>query len=264
MQLFDTHAHLYDSSLLPQLNEVLGRAREVGVRGVCCIGTDLETSRQAVELARSHSGVHAVVGFQPNHCHGLTDADWEALLQLVDDPTVVGIGETGLDRYWKDCPFEEQWLWFERHWGLAKSRDFPLVIHMRDCEADIVQFIEEHRKDWPIRGIMHSFTGNWNTASKALDAGMHISFAGMVTFKASDDLRSVARRVPQDRLLIETDSPYLSPEPLRGRRPNEPGRVLHTLRCLAETIGVSADLLAEQTTRNAVELFRLDEQFESL
>lgn len=258
MHLFDTHAHLYDKSLLPQLAEVLDRAHEAGVQGVCCIGTDLETSRQAIELSQLHPLVHAVVGFQPNHCNGLTDADWEALLQLVDDPTVVGIGETGLDRYWKDCPFDEQWHWFERHWELAKTRDLPLVIHMRDCEADIVQFIEDHRRDWPIRGIMHSFTGNWETAAKALDSGMHISFAGMVTFKASDDLRSVARRVPLDRILIETDSPYLSPEPLRGRRPNEPARVLHTLRCLAETLGVRAEALAEQTTRNAVELFGLD------
>ncbi len=262
MKLFDTHAHLYDPSLANQLDQVLERASRVGVFDICCIGTDLETSRRSIELAKSYSGihgvaVHAVVGFQPNHCHGLGEADWGALIELVDEPCVVGVGETGLDRYWKDCPFDEQWHWFERHWYLAKAEDLPLIIHMRDCEQDIVDFLTSHRQDWPVRGIMHSFTGGWNTAATALDAGLHISFAGILTFKTSDDLRWVARRIPTERLLVETDSPYLSPEPLRGRRPNEPGRVVHTLRSLAETRQVAENELAERTTANAKELFRV-------
>jgi TatD DNase family protein len=257
MNLIDTHAHLYEESLQSQLVEVLARAKAAGVSTICCIGTDLENSRRALALAERHSEIRAVVGFQPNYCHGLTDQDWEEMLKLADRPQVVGIGETGLDRYWKDCPFNEQWQWFEKHLYLSVEKKLPLVIHMRDCEADIVQFLETHKSMWPLQGIMHSFTGNWNTATVALESGLHLSFAGMVTYKSSHELREVARRVPSDRLLVETDSPYLSPEPLRGKRPNEPARVVHTAACLAEARGVTLEEIAEVTTRNARALFRL-------
>jgi TatD DNase family protein len=257
MKLIDTHAHLYDSHLIGQLPEVLHRAREAGIETVLVIGTDLANSRQAVELAAQHPELRAVVGFQPNHCAGLTDDDWLELVQLTTHPRVVGIGETGLDRYWDDCPFDIQQQWFEKHLLLSQSTGLPLVIHMRDCEADIVEFLEQHQNCWPISGVMHSFTGSWETAAACLAAGLHISFAGMLTFKASEALRHVARQVPDDRILIETDSPYLSPEPLRGKRPNEPARVLHTAQCLAQVRGVPLIELANSTTENAQKLFCL-------
>ncbi len=257
MNLIDTHAHLYDESLQNQIDDVLARARAVGVRSICCIGTDLDNSRRAIALAERYSEIRAVVGFQPNYCHGLTDRDWEEMLKLADRPQVVGIGETGLDRYWKDCPFDEQWKWFERHVDLSVEKSLPIVIHMRDCEADVVRFLEAYKTKWPLQGIMHSFTGDWSTATVALDAGLHLSFAGMLTYKSSHELREVARRVPNERLLVETESPYLSPEPLRGKRPNEPARVVHTASCLAEARGVTLEEIAEITTRNATALFRI-------
>jgi TatD DNase family protein len=162
-------------------------------------------------------------------------------------------GETGLDCYWDDTPIEVQQDYFDRHLELCRQTNLPMVIHMRES-CDLI--IEQLRKQSSVpRGIMHSFTGDRDQAQMCLDLGLMISFAGMVTFKKSDDLRSVAAMVPEDRILIETDSPYLSPEPLRGRRPNEPARVEHTLRCLAEVRGVSAERLAAATTENAKRLF---------
>ncbi|MEZ6095338.1 MAG: TatD family hydrolase [Pirellulaceae bacterium] len=255
--LIDTHSHLYDHQLSGDLTGVLERAHEAGVEQVLVIGTDLANSLECIELSHRFENVFAVVGFQPNHCHEIKDGDWAQLLEKLDDEKVVGIGETGLDRYWDDCPFDLQWEWFQRHLDLSITRQLPMVVHMRDCEEDIVRFLKQNQHQWPIAGVMHSFTGCWETAELCLAAGMHISFAGMVTFKASHDLREVARRVPLDRILVETDSPYLSPEPLRGKRPNEPARVVHTARCIATTRDMAFDELCNATTANARKLFRL-------
>jgi TatD DNase family protein len=257
MKLIDTHAHLYDPALLDQLPDVLQRAQEAGVAATLVIGTEPANSRSAVEIAQRHASVWAVVGFQPNHCRDLTAQDWEDLLSLARDSRVVGLGETGLDRYWDDCPFEIQQQWFARHWEAAGDLSLPIVIHMRDCEADIVSFLQERKSDWPLAGVMHSFTGSWETAQVCLEAGLHLSFAGMLTYKSSGALREVARQVPGDRLLVETDSPYLSPEPHRGKRPNEPARVRHTAECLAAVRGVSLADISHLTTHNACQLFRL-------
>lgn len=253
--LIDTHAHLDDSQLAGQIEAVLQRAHDAGVVAVMTIGTDLASSRAALGLAQSFPDlIRAAIGFQPNHCAMLTERDWEELVALAREPGVAAIGETGLDRYWKDCPFEVQQQWFSRHIRWSQETGLPLVIHMRDCEADIVGELEARRSEWPLRGIMHSFTGTWETAETCLNAGLHISFAGMVTYANSTDLRAVARQVPLDRLLVETDSPYLPPEPTRKQRPNEPARVVHTAACIAAERGVSYEALATATTNNALAL----------
>jgi TatD DNase family protein len=256
--LVDTHAHLTDRRLRADLTGVLDRAVTAGVVQIVAIGTTAETSAEAVELAQGHSGIFAAVGIHPNDAAGACEDDWAKISDLVVRSGVVAVGETGLDRYWKDTPFAQQQVWFDRHLNLAFERDLPIVIHCRDCQQDILtQLIGLKRS---VRGIMHAFTGNWDEAQAYLDLGLHLSFAGMVTFtnKALDSLREVAARMPLDRLLVETDSPYLSPHPYRGQS-NEPARVAVTAARIAELRGLAAAELAEITTANARLLFGLAE-----
>ena len=256
LRLFDTHAHLNLDAFEGILDEVLDRAKQAGVCGVAVIGIDVASSRAACELATQHPGfLHAVVGIQPNSAAEAQPSDWQSIEELSGWPGVCALGETGLDCYWDDTPLELQHDYFDRHIQLANATGLPMVIHMRESGELIVDQLQRQEK-LPA-GIMHSFTGDAALADRCLDLGLHISFAGMVTFKKSQQLREVAKRVPQDRLLVETDAPYLSPEPLRGKRPNEPARVQHTLRCLAEVRGISPESLAEITTENARRLFRL-------
>ena len=253
--LFDTHCHLTDPQLWPQAGQVIHRARTKGVIGLVAVGTDLADSRQAVELAQSEPGVHAAVGIHPNECHLATDLDWARIEELATGPGVVAIGETGLDRHWDRAPFDRQQDWFARHIDLSFRLNKPLVVHMRDCESEILEMLEAHARGGRILGLMHSYTGTVNGMQACLDLGMYISFAGMVTFKNAGNLREVARRVPCDRILIETDSPYLTPHPHRGKRPNEPAMVRFTAECLADLLEVPVVEFANQTTRNARAVF---------
>ena len=255
MEWIDTHTHLNSQQLENDVPAILQRAAEVGVTSVLCIGIDVASSHQAVEIAQRHAAVHAVVGIQPNYCRDLDDADFQEIVSLARQPRVVGIGETGLDLYWDDCPLDTQKEFFRRHIQLARELDLPFVVHMRDCQTETMELIDEFRNAFPLKGVMHSFTGDWEGARFFLDAGLHISFAGMVTYKKSEELRNVASQVPSDRLLVETDCPYLSPEPKRGQRPNEPALVRHTGECLAAARQVPVDQLASQTSGNARKLF---------
>ena len=172
---------------------------------------------------------------------------------------VVALGETGLDRHWDDCPFEIQQANFERHWQLSRETKLPLIIHMRDCEQEMLIALGQQAASGPLRGVMHSFSGCTKTAQECLAHGLFISFAGMLTYKKSGELRETAKTIPLDRILVETDSPYLTPEPNRSRRPNEPAFVVHTAKCLAETLGLSIKELSDITTANAKRLFwRID------
>ncbi|MEO1528886.1 MAG: TatD family hydrolase [Planctomycetota bacterium] len=256
LRLFDTHAHLNVDAFDGIIDETVSRARDVGLVGIMVIGIDAATSRRACDLAAEYPGfVFAAVGIQPNSAAEAKADDFSVIEELAGYPGVRAIGETGLDCYWDDTPIEQQHEYFERHLQLCRETALPMVIHMRESGDLIVEQLQRQSTVPP--GIMHSFTGDWELATKCLDLGLHISFAGMVTFKKSEDLRDVARQVPEDRLLVETDAPYLSPEPLRGKRPNEPARVEHTLRCLADVRGVTPEHLAEVTTENAKRLLQL-------
>lgn len=255
MPLFDTHAHLDDEQLAPMLVDVLTDAQAAGLVGITAIGTTVETSQQCLELAKANEIVFAAVGIHPNRCSESTEADWEQIKALAIQPQVVAIGETGLDRHWDYCPFEIQQSWFARHIELSFETEKPLVIHMRDCEPDILEMLEKHKRDGRINGIMHSFAGCWETAETCLKLGMYISFAGMVTFKKSDGLREIAKQIPEDRILVETDSPYLSPHPHRSVRPNQPSMVQHTANCIAEARGIPSNEFGELTTANAQRVF---------
>ena len=257
MRLFDTHAHLDDPQLRPEIDRWLGEIRNHGLVGVTSIATNATTSEACVELAESYPEIYASVGVHPNSAHQATVDDWKRILRLVEHERVVAIGETGLDLYWDDCPLPIQQDWFARHIELMQQTGKPLVVHMRDCEQEILEALRPHTTQGPIHGIMHSYCGSWETARQCLEWGMHISFAGMVTFKKSDAIREVAARVPLDRLLIETDSPYLTPHPIRGKRPNHPANVRYTAECLAGVFGMSVEEIAETTTQNAHRVFDL-------
>ena len=256
LPLFDTHAHLNVDTFDDSVDQVVQRAKDAGVEGIAVIGIDLQTSRRACELAAQYPAyLYSVVGIQPNSAAEAQPEDWAKIEELAAMPGVRAIGETGLDCYWDDTPMPIQEDYFDRHMQLCRQTGLPMVIHMRESGDLIVQQLR--RQEAIPAGVMHSFTGDMETAKQCLDFGLYVSFAGMVTFKKSTDLRAVAKEVPEDRLLVETDSPYLSPEPLRGRRPNEPARVEHTLRCLADVRGVTPEHLANATTENAKRLFQL-------
>lgn len=255
MEWFDTHAHLFDEGLLPQIDDVLARATSAGVANIVAVGTTLEDSRTCVQLAERFPQVYASVGIHPNHSAEAKSGDLEEVEKLLSHEKVVAIGETGLDRYWDFAPIELQKEYLQ--WHVAKSREYgkPLVIHMRDCREDIVEFLEASKNDGPLAGILHSYTGDVELAELGVACGMHISFAGMLTFKRNQELRDVAKTIPADRLLVETDCPYLSPEPCRKQRPNEPALVVHTGTCLAGERGISPAEMAQLTTSNARKLF---------
>ncbi len=254
-ELIDTHAHLDDERFHDDLPAVLERALAAGVRRIVAVAVTAPSSAACVELAARHEPLLATVGIQPNHVAEAKPGDWDAVVALAGRDKVVALGETGLDRHWDYTPFPQQEDYFARHLELARRRSLAVVIHCREAEADVVRMLRaDYEKHGPVRGVMHSFTGDWPTAEACLAMGLYLSFAGMVTYKNAGPLREVAKQVPPGRLLVETDSPYLSPVPLRGKR-NEPAHVVHTAAVLAELHGVGAEALAGQTTRNARELF---------
>ena len=255
--LIDTHAHLDDARFTADLADVLSRAENVGLERIITIGVDVATSQAAVRLANHHAIIVAAVGIQPNHVAEIAPGDWEEILRLSTDPRVVAIGETGLDRYWDHAPFPLQQEYFAKHLELVRAVGKPVIIHCREAEPDVVEQLRtEFDAHGPVRGVMHSYSGDYATVQACLAMGLHVSFAGMVTYKNAEELRRVAKDVPLDRLLVETDSPYLAPVPNRGKR-NEPANVIHTAECLAKIHAVPLDVIAEQTTTNARKLFGL-------
>lgn len=256
MSLIDTHAHLDEEAFEPDRDEIVARAAEAGLQAILTIGLSLPTSRAAVALAEKYPLVHAVVGIQPNYVHEAAPGDWDAIVALTDDPHVVGIGETGLDRYWDYAPFDLQVEYFQKHMALAREKQRPFVVHCREAAAEVLTELKNAAADGPLVGVMHSFCEDLETARACLELGMHISFSGMVTFKKAADLRNLAREIPLDRILVETDAPYLAPTPRRGKR-NEPSYVRYTAACLAEVHGMTPEEFGERTTQNACQLFGL-------
>jgi TatD DNase family protein len=256
-ELIDTHAHLDDEQFQQDLQAVLERAAAAGVHLMVTVATTAASSAICIELADRSPALAATVGIQPNHVAQEQSGAWDQVVALVSKKRVVAVGETGLDRHWDYTPFAQQEDYFARHLLLARRHNLAVVIHCREAEADVVRMLrEEYDHHGPVRGVMHSFTGDSATAEACLAMGLHISFAGMVTYKNAQALRAVAATIPADRLLVETDSPYLAPVPMRGKR-NEPAYVTHTAACLAGVRGVEPNLLAEQITRNAKQLFGL-------
>jgi TatD DNase family protein len=255
---FDTHAHLDDEQFEGNRDSIVQRALDAGVKSIVTVGTTTSSSQTCVGLAKRYDSVYASVGIQPNYCAEAAEGHWDDIVRLADQPGVVALGETGLDRYWDYTPLDVQRDYFDRHIRLSQERDLPFIVHMRDCEEDILNVLREASSRGRLHGVMHSFSGCEQTAAECIELGLCISFAGMVTYKKSVELREVAKTIPDDRIVVETDCPYLPPHPHRGHRPNEPALVVHTATCLAEVRGIPVDQFAVQTTANARRLFRVE------
>jgi TatD DNase family protein len=255
-QLIDTHAHLDDEKLRDDLPAVLERARQAGVFRIVTIATTAASTRACLEIAGSHDDqVHASAGIHPNSAAEAGATDWDQVARLAAKTRVVAIGETGLDRHWDFTPFAVQEDYFARHLALSRRLHKPIVIHCREADGDVLRMLQsDFNPNGPILGVMHSFSGDEALAQACVEMGLYISFAGMLTYKNAESLRQVAAKIPGDRLLVETDSPYLAPVPKRGQR-NEPANVVHTATCLAAVRGLPGDELAGMTTANAQQLF---------
>ncbi len=252
MLLIDTHAHIQLESFDADRAAVLVRAREAGVARIVNIGYDLPSSRAGVALAETHESVWATVGIQPHYAQTTTDADLAELESLLARPRVVALGEIGLDYYHNRAPRDAQETLFRRQIAIARTYGLPIVIHTREARDDTLRVLADAARGLTI--VMHAFSGDWTYAEGCLELGAYLSFAGPVTFPKAVDLHDVARRAPIDRILIETDCPYLSPAPFRGKR-NEPARVRVIAERIAELRGVSLDELAQATWENAHRAF---------
>ena len=253
MQLVDSHCHLDFPELAADLPAVLENMRENGVSHALCVSVTLEDFPKVRALADAHANLYASVGTHPDYPeHRIVESN--ELVALADHPKIVAIGETGLDYYRLKGDLEWQRERFRAHIRAAKTCGKPLIIHTRAAAADTIRIMQEEGAG-EAGGVMHCFTETWETAEAALDLGFHISFSGIVTFKNAAALKDVARRVPLDRLLVETDAPYLAPVPYRGKV-NRPGWVKHVAEEVARLRDLSLEAVAEATTTNFFQLFR--------
>jgi TatD DNase family protein len=242
----DSHCHLTMSNAEANL----AAARETGVRGFVVPGTNLKDAPQAVQIAQQNDDVWSAVGFHPHDAKDCDDAAFAEISRLAREERVVAIGEIGLDYHYMHSPRETQIAVFERHIALAKELDLPVIVHNRESTGDMVEVLTRSGA----RGILHSYTESLDVAKRLVDLGFVISFSGIVTFKSADSLREVARGLPHDAVLIETDTPYLAPVPYRGRD-NEPAYVVKIAELLAGLWGVPLERVAEQTTQNFERVF---------
>ena len=250
MPLIDTHCHLTSDVLYRDLADVVRRARAANVTRMVTVATDAADSRRAVAVADHSQGVYATVGVHPHKAAKMCTDDWRSLRELRHNPNVVAWGEIGLDYYYDFADRQTQQDVFAEQLAHAKRTDLPVVIHCREAVSDVVVMLLDHGfRDRKV--VFHCFSGTIDEADTIVDCGWWLSFTGMVTFKNSKVLQAVARRYPLEQLMLETDAPYLSPEPHRKTKPNEPHLVVHTAAFLADLRGVTIAELEETTTANA-------------
>ncbi len=251
--LVDSHCHLDFPDLAGRLPDVLARMQDNGVGMALCIGVNLEDFPRVLAVAEEDSRLYATVGVHPEYTD-VAEPSVAQLIELAAHPKVVAIGETGLDYYWQKDKPEWQRERFRTHIRAAKSCRKPLVVHTRESAVDTLRLLREEGAD-AVGGVMHCFTENWAVASEALDLGFYLSFSGIVTFKNATVVKDVAQKCPLDRLLVETDSPYLAPVPYRGK-PNEPAYVRHVAEEIARLRGLTLEQVVEATTTNFFTLFK--------
>lgn len=252
--LIDAHCHLDDA---PETSALIARAKAAGVGRLVVNGLWKSPGQfgNALELAAAHEGIAPTVGIHPHDCAQVPEADWDRCAEQAADPRVVAVGETGLDFHYDHSPRGRQREALRWSIALARKVKKPLVIHVREADPDVQRILKEERAG-EVGGQIHCFSGDRAAARAYLDLGFYLSFSGIVTFKTADEVRAAARLTPRDRLLVETDSPYLAPLPYRGRR-NEPAFVVETAKKLAQVREEPFEDLAEETTRNAALLFSL-------
>ena len=253
--LIDTHCHIQDREFAADLAAVLSRAKEQGVEYAIAVGSTLASSRRAVQLATCQSQVFAVVGIHPHDSKSANSDTFGVIRELSTSERVVALGEMGLDYHYDHSPRKIQQRVFRYQIKLARELNLPLVIHDREAHGDTVEILKEE-KAREVGGVLHCFSGSYEMAEECIKMGFYISIAGPVTFKNARRLRSVVERIPLEHLLVETDSPYLTPVPHRGKR-NEPAYVRHVAEAIAEIKGVPVAQVEEYTSRNAIKLFAL-------
>ena len=252
--LVDSHCHLDFPELQSDASGVVARARNAGVGHMLTISTKLTTFDKVRAIAEAYDDISCSVGIHPHEAGAEPAADVEKLLALAAHPKVVAFGETGLDYFYDHGPRDAQERSFRVHIDAARAGQLPIIVHTRDADADTGAILAEQQAKGTFPGVIHCFSSGLELAEKTLDLGMYLSFSGIVTFKKADALREVVRKTPLDRILVETDSPYLAPMPHRGKT-NEPAYVVHTANLVAELKGVSREELARATTANFFRLF---------
>jgi TatD DNase family protein len=252
--LVDSHCHLDFPDFADELDQVVARARLAGVGTIVTISTRVRRFEQVRAIAERFEDVYCSVGTHPHNAHEELDVTAEELARLSEHPKVVAIGEAGLDYFYDNSPREAQAAGLRTHIAAARATGLPLVIHARDADADLSAILREESEKGAFPAVLHCFSSGRGLAENGLALGHYVSFSGILTFRNAAALREIARDVPADRILVETDAPYLAPVPHRGKR-NEPGFVTHTAAVLAEARGVAPEAIARQTTDNFFRLF---------
>lgn len=254
-ELFDTHAHLAFEPLINDIDTVLQRSIAAGVTHWITVGTNIEESRKSIALAEKYDNMYAAIGVHPHDAKDVTEQTMADLEKLAGNKKVVAIGETGLDFHYNFSPPQIQKDVFKKHLALAAKLNLPVIIHSREAFDETIQTLEQQGDCGKV--VFHCFTGSASQAKQILDKGFYISLTGAVTFKNANEIREAAKIIPVDRLMLETDCPYMSPEPVRKQKTNEPAFMLHTAKFLADLRGVTLENLAKSTTATAYSFFDL-------
>jgi TatD DNase family protein len=252
--LIDSHCHLDFPDFASDLDSIVDRARAAGIARMVTISTRIRQQDALLEITRRFADVFSSVGTHPHHAHEELDIGVADIVARTRDPKVVAIGEAGLDYHYDSSPREAQERGFRNHIAAARETGLPLVIHTREADDHTARILDEEMGKGAFPAVLHCFTGGRELAQHAIGLGLYISFTGILTFKKSEDLRAIAAELPADRILVETDAPYLAPGKFRGKR-NEPAYVIETAKTLADARNVSADDIARQTTDNFFRLF---------
>lgn len=255
----DSHAHIEGSEFDADREAVIQRALDAGIEIIVCIGDGevaVDSHAAAFRIAEEYPFIYTTVGVHPHEARLLDDNLYAKLMDFSRHPKVIAWGEIGLDYHYDNSPREVQCEAFRKQLRMARERQLPISIHTREAEADTLKILDEEWKDAGIGGVIHCFTGTRTFAEAAVERGFLISFSGVITFKKAEDLRDTARRLPMDKMLIETDAPFLAPVPYRGRR-NEPAYVVETARCIAELRDLEPDEIGRATSENFKRLFKL-------
>ncbi len=254
LPLVDSHCHLDFPGFTAEIDAVVARAQAAGLAKIVTISTRVRRHAEVLAIAERFENVFCSVGTHPHYAHEELDVTAGDLAEKTRHPKVVGIGEVGLDYHYDNSPREAQERGLRTHIAAARTTGLPLIIHCRDADADMARILTEEMQQGAFPAVLHCFTGGRDLARTGVELGMYVSFSGILTFKKSDALRSIAAELPADRILVETDAPYLAPQPWRGKR-NEPAYVVETARVLAQCRGVDAGEIARQTTENFFRLF---------
>jgi len=253
--LVDSHCHLDFPDFQEDFDGVLARAKDAGIGCLLTIGTKITQFDGVLAIAEAHEHIFCSVGIHPHSAGSEPEISAEHLVRMAGkSPKIVGLGECGLDFYYDHSPRDVQARVFRAHIAAAREAGLPVIIHTRDADGEMMRILREEQANGPFPGLIHCFSSGRELAETAVELGMYVSLSGILTFKRSEDLREIARDLPMDRLLVETDAPYLAPVPKRGKR-NEPAFTAHTAACLAEVKGLDAAEIAERTTENFFRLF---------